>query len=232
MNLWDALFTTQATEPPQFSLFWYLLLLMLVGLIYYASYRYRDKVIYRRLFQGVQALQLLTLYSWYALNHQPLSESLPFYHCRIAMFAVLFLPSPSKLKQYFALLGTFGATVAFIYPIYDPYPFPHVTILSFIIGHLALLGNALIYLFRYYDSVSLSWRQISVVTILMNAVIFVVNALTDGEYGFLRQPPFVGDHGILLNYIIVTVVLSTAVLLLTKVFAMISQDKVEASLRI
>ena len=43
----------------------------------------------------------------------PLSESLPFYHCRMAMFVVLLLPGQSKYRQYFALLGTFGTLAAF-----------------------------------------------------------------------------------------------------------------------
>ena len=47
----------------------------------------------------------------------PLSESLPFYHCRMAMFVVLLLPGQSKYRQYFALLGTFGTLAAFVYPV-------------------------------------------------------------------------------------------------------------------
>ena len=49
----------------------------------------------------------------------PLSESLPFYHCRMAMFVVLLLPGQSKYRQYFALLGTFGTLAAFVYPVSD-----------------------------------------------------------------------------------------------------------------
>ena len=49
----------------------------------------------------------------------PLSESLPFYHCRMAMFVVLLLPGQSKYRQYFALLGTFGTLAAFVYPVPD-----------------------------------------------------------------------------------------------------------------
>ena len=58
------------------------------------------------------------------VNHMPLSESLPFYHCRMAMFVVLLLPGQSKYRQYFALLGTFGTLAAFVYPVPDAYPFP------------------------------------------------------------------------------------------------------------
>jgi len=152
MNLWDKLFTTQISEPPQFELHWYIGLLCLLALTFYASYRFRDKVAYQRFIQILQSVQLIVLYSWYWGNLMPLSESLPFYHCRIAMFVMLLIPGTSKYKQYFALLGTFGATAALAYPLFDPYPFPHVTILSFIIGHVALLGNALLYLFKNYEA--------------------------------------------------------------------------------
>ena len=74
------------------------------------------------------------------------------YHCRMAMFVVLLLPGQSKYRQYFALLGTFGTLAAFVYPVSDAYPFPHITILSFIFGHLALLGNSLVYLLRQYNA--------------------------------------------------------------------------------
>ena len=92
MNLWDIFFTTQATEPPQFDFVWYVSLFTLLALTFYASYRYYDKKGYQRFFQILQAVQLILLYSWYWGNHMPLSESLPFYHCRMAMFVVLLLP--------------------------------------------------------------------------------------------------------------------------------------------
>ena len=152
MNLWDIFFTTQATEPPKFDLFWYVSIFTLLALTFYTAYRYREKKGYQRFFQILQAVQLILLYGWYWVNHMPLSESLPFYHCRMAMFVVLLLPGQSKYRQYFALLGTFGTLAAFVYPVPDAYPFPHIAILSFIFGHLALLGNSLVYLLRQYNA--------------------------------------------------------------------------------
>lgn len=209
--------TTQKTEPPQLGI-WYFVLLGAVLLIIYLSYRYYARPGYQRFFAGVQVLQLLSLYSWYALTHSPLAESLPLYHCRLAMFAILLLPRDSLFKQYFALLGAFGSVAAFIYPVFDAFPFPHLTILSFIIGHLALLGNCLIYLFRHYDSRRLSWRQIGGITFAFNAFLLLVNGLTQGAYGFLKEPPLVGNHGQLPNFLIVSAVLSLAVCLTSAVF--------------
>ena len=65
MNLWEQLFTTQISEPPQFEFHWYIGLLSLLALTFYVSYRYRDKVAYQRFIQILQSLQLIVLYSWY-----------------------------------------------------------------------------------------------------------------------------------------------------------------------
>ena len=227
MNLWEQLFTTQISEPPQFEFHWYIGLLSLLALTFYVSYRYRDKVGYQRFIQILQSLQLIVLYSWYWGNQMPLSESLPFYHCRIAMFVMLLIPGTSKYKQYFALLGTFGATAALAYPLFDPYPFPHVTILSFIIGHVALLGNALLYLFKNYEASLLNLKNVTVITFSLNALIGVVNLVVGGDYGFLNKPPLVGNHGLLANYIIVSSVLAAAISLTAKVVEVFLQQRAE-----
>ena len=232
MNVWDALFTTQPTEPPQFNLLWYGSLFTLLALTVFLAYRYGEKKACQRFFQILQAVQLIVLYSWYWINQFPLSESLPFYHCRLAMFVVLLTPGVSRVKQYFAVLGTFGTLAAFIYPVPDPYPFPHIAILSFVFGHLALFGNSLIYLLKDYDASLLDFKRILVITSSLNALIFLVNVVTGGDYGFLTKPPLVGDHGLLVNYIVVTLFLTCAIYLSSKAFQIILQEKAERRLKI
>ena len=230
MNVWDALFTTQATEPPQFGFTWYASTFALLALTIYLAYRYRDNKICQRFFQILQAVQLILLYGWYLINQMPLTESLPFYHCRLAMFVVLLIPGVSRVKQYFAVLGTFGTLAAFIYPVPDPYPFPHIAILSFIFGHLALFGNSLIYLLRDYDASLLDFKRILIITSSLNAVIFVVNQMTGGDYGFLTKPPLVGDHGRLINYLVVTLFLTCSIYLVSKAFQTMLVEKGERRL--
>ena len=227
MNLWDIFFTTQATEPPKFDLFWYVSIFTLLALTFYTAYRYREKKVYQRFFQSLQAVQLILLYGWYWVNHMPLSESLPFYHCRMAMFVVLLLPGQSKYRQYFALLGTFGTLAAFVYPVPDAYPFPHIAILSFIFGHLALLGNSLVYLLRQYDARMLDVKRIFLMTFALNALIFVVNLVTGGDYGFLTKPPLVGNHGLVANYLIVSLALSAAIALTKKILELFLEQEAE-----
>lgn len=231
MNLWDIFFTTQATEPPKFDLYWYVSIFTLLALTFYTAYRYREKKACQRFFQILQAVQLILLYGWYWVNHMPLSESLPFYHCRMAMFVVLLLPGQSKYRQYFALLGTFGTLAAFVYPVPDAYPFPHIAILSFIFGHLALLGNSLVYLLRQYNARLLDVKGIFLMTFGLNALIFVVNLVTGGDYGFLTKPPLVGDHGRLINYLVVTLFLTCAIYLVSKAFHTMLEEKGERRLR-
>ena len=232
MNVWDALFTTQPTEPPRFDLFWYGSLFSLLALTVFLAYRYGNNKICQRFFQVLQATQLILLYGWYLVNQMPLTESLPFYHCRLAMFVVLLTPGVSRVKQYFAVLGTFGTLAAFIYPVPDPYPFPHIAILSFIFGHLALFGNSLIYLLKDYDASLLDFKRILIITSSLNALIFLVNVVTGGDYGFLTKPPLVGDHGLLVNYIVVTLFLTCAIYLSSKAFQTILQEKGERRLKI
>ena len=227
MNLWDIFFTTHSTEPPKFDLFWYVSLFILLALTFYGSYRFRDKLLFRRFFQVFQAIQLIALYSWYWSNQMPLSESLPFYHCRMAMFVMLLLPGVSRYKQYFALLGVFGTLAAFVYPVPDSFPFPHITILSFIFGHLALLGNSLIYLLRHYDSKLLDIKRVVLLTFSLNALIFLVNLVTGGDYGFLTKPPLVGDHGLVINYLIVSLALAAAISLTKKMLEMFLEQEAE-----
>lgn len=232
MNLWDVLFTTQPTEPPQFDFLWYGSLFTLLAVTVFLAYRYRNNTICQRFFQILQATQLILLYGWYLVNQMPLTESLPFYHCRLAMFVVLLIPGVSRVKQYFAVLGTFGTLAAFVYPVPDPYPFPHIAILSFIFGHLALFGNSLIYLLKDYDSSLLDFKRILIITSLLNALIFVVNLMTGGDYGFLTKPPLVGDHGRLINYLVVTLFLTCAIYLVSKAFQAMLEEKGERRLRI
>lgn len=227
MNVWDALFTTQPTEPPQFDLLWYGSIFTLLALTVFLAYRYGNNKICQRFFQVLQATQLILLYGWYLVNQMPLTESLPFYHCRLAMFVVLLTPGVSRVKQYFAVLGTFGTLAAFVYPVPDPYPFPHIAILSFIFGHLALFGNSLIYLLKDYDSSLLDFKRILVITSSLNAVIFVVNLMTGGDYGFLTKPPLVGDHGLVANYLIVSLALSAAITLTKKILELFLAQEAE-----
>lgn len=187
------------------------LVLGVMVLVFVTAMTSYKKPAYRRFFKILQVVQLLSLYGWYLTTAAPLAESLPLYHCRMAMFAVLLLPDKSPLKQYFALLGVFGSIAAFVHPVLDPFDFPHVTIFSFFLGHYALLGNALIYLLTSYDEERLTYGQIGLWTAAINLGLLTINLLTGGDYGFLSNPPLLGNHGLVINYILVTAALTLAI---------------------
>lgn len=182
--------TRSQTVPPPISLFWYGIMMLTLVLCIYGALVYHKNPKFVRLFKGIQILQLLALYSWYVGFGIPFSNSLPFYHCRLAMFAVVFLPDKWRSKQYFALLGASGAIFALVYPVFDPYDFPHITSFSFLIGHYALLVNSLIYLMNHYDKTLLKKYMIVAYTFILNLFLVGVNQVTGGKLWFVKQDTF------------------------------------------
>ena len=145
--------------------------------------------------------------------HLPFSESLPFYHSRMAMWMILLAPKGS-FKQYFALVGVFGSIMALVHPVFYPYPFPHVSSINNVFGHWALLANCLIYLVQFYQVEEGDAWKICQMTFGVNAIIQLANLVTGGNYGFMRRPPVIGDHGLVLNYLIVTILMTGTLLLI------------------
>lgn len=207
----DFLTTTQSA-PPAISLGWFLVIVgLLVALGWTSLRKYRDPA-YVKTFRIIQIIQLTVLYTWYVVYSLPISNSLPLYHCRLAMFALVLWPGKSRFKQYFALLGASGAFFALVYPVFDPYDFPHVTSFSFLVGHYALWVNALIYLFKNYQPNLLKRWQLAVITLAINAGLVLVNILTGGNYGLLSEPPFITGSPLWVIYLAVSLVLIVALL--------------------
>lgn len=226
----DQLITRTQTTPPPISFFWYGVMVLSLVLSIYSSLTYYKNPRFVKLFKGIQILQLLALYSWYIGFQIPFSNSLPFYHCRLAMFAVVFLPDKWKSKQYFALLGASGAVFALLYPVFDPYDFPHITSFSFLIGHYALLINSLVYLMNRYDKTLLKKYKIIVYTFILNLFLVGVNQVTGGNYGLLNKTPFIPTAPLWIKYFLVSVILSLALLLFDIVFKKRWRMKSELSL--
>ena len=200
-------FTTESTAPPAISALWYSVMVLFVVTAIMMSLRYYQNEQFRKCFQYLQAY------------HIPWSNSLPFYHCRLAMFAVLFLPDRWKSKQFFALMGVSGAIFALGYPVFDPYTFPHITSFSFLLGHYCLLINSLIYLLRWYDRNLLKNSQIVLYTFALDLFLVGVNQLTGGNYGLMARPPIMRGDKVWLNYLVVSSVLALALLLFNQFFS-------------
>ena len=213
----DFLTTTKTVAPP-ISILWYAVMIALVLLSIWSSLKYHDNPRFVKAFKWIQIAQLLMLYSSYFVFRIPFTNSLPFYHCRLAMFAVVFLPDKWRSKQYFALLGASGAVFALGYPVFDPYDFPHITSFSFLIGHYALLVNSLIYLMNHYDKTLLKKYMIVAYTFGLNLFLVGVNQVTGGNYGLLKSPPFIPNAPLWIKYLLVSVILSLALVLFDILF--------------
>ncbi|HFR3551472.1 TPA: TIGR02206 family membrane protein [Streptococcus suis] len=210
--MFEVFFTSHRSQAPQLDILTYLsLLLIYVGLLYLAVVYHRSPKI-RRFFWGLQCLQVIALYSWYMAVDWTLSESLPLYHCRLSMLFMLFA-KPGPLKRYFACLGLFGSLVAFVYPVFDPFAFPHVTILSFIIGHYALAVNSLIYLLSEQKEDDLDRTFVIRVTLLTHSLMLLANLFLKGNYGFLSKTPLINSENVAFNFLLVTGLFVFAVLL-------------------
>ena len=210
----DFLTTTQ-THPPHIPLPYYLLMLLAMVLLSYLSWLWHNNNIWRWTFITLQAIQLFALYTWYLWQGFPLNISLPLYHCRMVMLALLLLKD-SKVKTYFALMGLVGGCCAIIYPVFDPYNFPHISSISFIIGHYALLVNSLNYLLRTYKTHPISKNMIVTLTLLLNLGLVVVNHFVSGNYGLLRHTPFIPDAWLPIKYLAVSVTLIILMIIMKK----------------
>ena len=99
-------FTTESTEPPAISALWYSVMVLLIVTAIMMSLRYYQNEQFRKCFQYLQGFQLICLYLWYFAYHIPWSNSLPFYHCRLAMFAVLFFTRQMEKQTVLCLDGS------------------------------------------------------------------------------------------------------------------------------
>lgn len=132
------------------------------------------------------------------------------------MWIILFAPR-GRFKQYFALVGVFGSIMALVHPVFYPYPFPHVSSINNVFGHWALLANCLIYLVQSYQVEERDAWKICQMTFGVNAFIQLANLVTGGNYGFMRRPPVLGDHGLVFNYLIVTILMTGTLILINAI---------------
>ena len=214
--MWSDFLTIQENQPPLLSKELHVLLLCLIFFLFVLTlWNYQDRR-YRNFFLALQWVQVLSLYSWYALFAFSWQLSLPLYHCRIAMLGILFIPHSHPWKVYLAMMGLLGSMVSLIYPVLDNYAFPHITHFSFFLGHIALMVNCLVYLLLNFQKEGYQLRHQVYFLALINLLILTVSFLTGGDYGFMRHLPILESDHVWLNYGIMTFVFGLALGLLSK----------------
>lgn len=218
-------FTNHISQAPRLDTGTHLFLFLILLLLIYFSLHLSHKSWYKSLFWWLQFLQVASLYTWYVIMAFPLSESLPFYHCRLAMLFILW-GKPGRLKRYFAYLGLFGSLAAFIYPVFDPFAFPHITFFTFVIGHYALAVNCIVYLISDKQLKILDIQDVVTYTVVMNGFMVVVNYIFGGNYGFLSQTPLFNSKNIAFNFLLVTGgVIFTILFVQSMIFAYLKSRK-------
>ncbi|NJD04541.1 MAG: TIGR02206 family membrane protein [Ruminiclostridium sp.] len=144
----------------------------------------------------ISAQQIL-LYIWYAYSGEwSLSWTLPLQLCDVSIFlSVLVLTTKNKyLSELLYFWGLGGATQAILTPDLGTHTFPHFVFYQFFLGHgLIVLTCLFIILVNRFRPTFKSVIRTFVITNLYAAVIIPVNALTGGNYLFLRSKPQSGS---------------------------------------
>lgn len=161
---------------------------LLIYLIMIYKLRYKRKIL------SVQLVSLsiieIALFLWYYAGRRLfIKEGLPLYHCRIAAFmmAISFLRKNYKLSNYFAWLGIIGTLIAYSFPDPSKYLWPHITNLTYVLGHSLSMGSALMILTN--ERRDLDLKFICKITLIMNFVIYLVNKILSANYGYLDHLP-------------------------------------------
>lgn len=227
IRLLENFFSQMVTGTPPLPTWLYTLTLVVMLLLIGITSKYRDTIQYKRFWTYLLAGQLLLIYAWFCWAKLPLSELLPFYHCRMAMFAILFLPK-GRLKDYFALLGFSGSVLAIAYPVIYTYPLFHVTNVFFFVGHYSLLVLCQLYILQGEGLKRLNLKYTICLTLGLNAFLVVVNQVTNGNYGFLAITPLLNSRNLLLNYVAVSTVLVAVVALCAQLFSYLENKMVKS----
>lgn len=207
MESMNDFFTNQVSHGPNLTMFDRMSLFLILCVLLYVARKFYAKSWFKKVFWFILCLQIVSLYSWYIWSDWSLSESLPFYHCRLSILFLLF-GRRGHLKLYFSYLGFIGSLVAFIYPVFDPFPFPHLTFFTLVVGHYALAVLCLIYILTEGHRFSLSRQERLSLTVMLHLVMLFVNWLTKGNYGYLTRLPIVNSQVILFNFVLLTLVIS------------------------
>ncbi|HKL41932.1 MAG TPA: TIGR02206 family membrane protein [Clostridia bacterium] len=137
-------------------------------------------------------------YGWNLFTHpEPLTEIFPLYTCRLVEVLIIFMLITKKSKYFIMpyFWGILGGISSFILPDIGGYYWPHITYLSFYIGHLAIIVGPLygiiIYNFKIEKREFFYFLKFSYVFYFFT---FAVNILVNGNYAFLMAPPIAAQE--------------------------------------
>lgn len=180
---------------------WHLLLLFiaLIGTLFLFKYKLPNKNL--ELFIGyILIFQQVILFAWYLIsNYNLVKEGLPLYHCRIAIISVSIglITNKKSLMKIGSYLGIFGSTSALLFPSMDPFIFPHITQLSFFIGHLFLLWGSIYILFiKKIGMTSKDFKNGLVFVSTYHILMFILNKTIGSNYAYMSSSPIGVGNGL------------------------------------
>jgi hypothetical integral membrane protein (TIGR02206 family) len=197
-------FAREQTSPPTVTLAVWVGLVLLATAIVLVCYRYRDRVATSWVMRCLQLSQLVAINYWFLLMREPITESLPLYHCRLSMWGMVLLRD-SKLKTFLALLGAVGGVLSIGYAEFYPYTWLHATQYSYYFGHVFLLANSLLHLWNTRNW--LSYREIAFGVLGINLLLAVLNTALGSNYGYTHHTPVLGSDQVWLNVAAVSLLL-------------------------
>ncbi len=161
---------------------------LLIYLILIYKLRYKRKILAIQLV-SLSLIELALFLRYYEGKVLFIREGLPLYHCRIAAFmmAISYFRKDYKLSNYFAWLGIIGTLTAYSFPDPSKYLWPHITNLTYVLGHILSIGSALMILTN--ERRELDFKLICKITLGMNLMIYLLNKTVSANYGYLNHLP-------------------------------------------
>lgn len=192
----------------------HILVLLLSILIGYIIIRCnKENRIFEIIIGGVLLIQQATLYSWYITNnYNVLSQGLPLYHCRIAILflSIGLLLNVKVMIKIGGYWGIIGAIFALLIPGPDPFIFPHITIISYFVGHMFLLWGSIYVLFvKHIGMNKIDLNIVIVFTNIYCIAMYIFNYIVGSNYGYMNASPIsIGNNLNQLIYGIIVILIS------------------------
>ena len=104
--------------------------------------------------------------------------------------------------KFGAYWGIVGATIALLIPVdVDPFLFPHITLVSFFVGHMFLLWGSIYVLYvKKVEITKIDLKKILSFTNIYCIFIYMFNYIANSNYGFMNSSPIpIGNN---LNHIV------------------------------
>lgn len=187
---------------PLFSPVHFLLLAMLViggSLIVHDRMKLRadPRQLLRKLLLGGLFVEQIAQYSWYYLAGTfTLGDGLPLYICRTTIPAIIlsYLTKNYYVRTLSVYWGTFGGSLALLFPVIYPFYFPHITNFTYFLGHFVMVWSVIYFLaVEKYRFTTKGLTFALVFTNLFNYFVYRLNPLVNGNYSYFSYPPVFKD---------------------------------------